>query len=109
MKSSAGLLIIIFALFALWSYNTGRAAAILAVIKNPTNNATGNVTAVNVPGVVSGIINKLPGGTFTPTNIIPIAPGMPNGTLPGINYPTSSSKCVSPYDPTCIDNAYGIH
>lgn len=36
MKQDAGILLVVFGLFFLWAYNTGRAAAIVSVIKNPS-------------------------------------------------------------------------
>ena len=65
MKQDAGLFLIIGSLFALWLYNTGRASAMIAVIKNPSTAPSlfaGGPTGTGTPGHPGS------GGYTGPTN-----------------------------------------
>lgn len=75
MRNGIGLFVIIFALFAIWAYNSGRAQAFLTVLKTPpgvpatlssaapiSSTATSNVASTGntgIGGVLSGLVNPI--------------------------------------------------
>jgi hypothetical protein len=76
MKQSAGIFLILFALFALYLYNTGRAEAIIGVLKDPNYTSPANLPAVktlssvngnggfDIGGIAGGILGDILGGFF---------------------------------------------
>lgn len=91
MKSSAGLLIIIVAMFSLWLYNTGRLAGILAIIKG---------AAPGQAAPTAGGAGSSPGGTQT-------------GGSGGGSNPLLSQACaadsIGMISPLCVAQIFGGH
>jgi hypothetical protein len=116
MKSSAGLLLILFALFAIWAYNTGRANAFLSILKSAPASETGGTGGLSagqgigsVLGTVLGTQNpSLPPISGTTGINGPTGITVP-GTLPGFdNSPRGSSRCVDAFSTDCIDYSFGF-
>lgn len=69
-RQTWGIWLILFAVLALWLYNTGRAQAVLAVIKDPANlqvvqggttgsGGTGGQSSNPITSMIQGVFNSL--------------------------------------------------
>lgn len=88
MKNGGGLLLILGGIFAMWLYNTGRMAAILSVIRNPSQPPATTIS----------------GGTKTTGNTTGGAGG--GGVTPGQVAACYAANASGMVDPACIDNIY---